>query len=484
MLLENLHFFGLKTVYNFLLFPILAALLIIQNGCSSNDNDARNRSLTTNEQDLTGILKRGKIRVLAENSSTSYFIYKGKKMGFEFELLQEFADDLGVELEIITVNDLDEITTKLNEGEGDIIACNYTITRDRLEEIAFSKPFFQTNQVLVQRKVNKKQTTIPTSFISNPLQLGKKKIVVWEKSSYYDRLINLQDEIGDSIYIRTTQGNESVEELIEQVSEGQIDYTVAEKNSAQINAIYYDNIDVRLAISFQQNVAFGLRKNTPLLKKRLDSWLQKFMQRETFAFIRRKYFEQPIQIRSFQSGDFSSKNGRLSPYDDIIKREASKNKFDWRLLAALIYQESKFDPTAQSFGGAYGMMQFMPGTGPKFGVYPESSPEEQIAGGMKYLTNIATLWSDIPDSETRNKFVLASYNAGSGHIKDAQRLALKRGLNPKKWEDNVEKMVLNLGKHEFYSDPVVKSGAIRRNITCRYVREIMSRYESYKSAFK
>jgi len=467
----------------------LAGILLVNAGCDTEDDDARKRPLTTNDNDLPGILKRGKLRVLAENSSASLFIYKGKRMGFEYELLREFAEDTGVELEVVTVLDLNEMNSRLNEGEGDIAACNYTITRDRQDEIAFSRPFFQTHQVLIQRRKDTLSGLSDEAWkryqVLDPLQLAHKKIDVWRNSSYYDRLLNLQDEIGDTIFIRPTQGNQSVEELIEMVADGQIDYTVAERNIAQINEKFYDNLDVSLPISFKQNVAFGLRKDAPLLKKRLDAWLTKFMQRESFAFIKRKYFTPAApkpEIAQVTISKSSRKNG-LSPFDDIMKAEAAKHNFDWRLLAALIYHESKFNPNAQAFGGAYGLMQFMPGTGPKFGVYPGSSPEVQIRGGMKYIAKIHRMWSSIEDPNERLKFVLASYNAGAGHIQDAQRLAEKHGLNPKVWNDNVEKMVMSLGKHEYYSDPVVKSGALRGTITYKYVRGIMARYEGYKTVF-
>jgi len=455
--------------------------------CGSGNSSAKAPPPAENEQDLPAILKRGKLRILAENSSTSFFIYKGKKMGFEYEILREFADDIGVELEIISVNDLNEIDRRLNNNEGDIIACNYTVTRDRQDEIAFSRPFFQTNQVLVQRKRDTLREMSPEAWskyhITDPLQLGKKKIDVWKESSFYDRLINLQDEIGDTIYIRPTHGNQSVEELIEMVSDGQIDYTVAEKNVAQINQGFYDNIDISLAISFKQNIAFGLSKNAPLLKKRLDQWLTKFMQKETFAFIRRKYFDPAVQTESYPANPGTMRKGELSPFDAIMKAEAAKYDFDWRLLGAIIYHESKFNPKAHAFGGAYGLMQFMPGTGPKFGVYPNSTPEVQIRGGMKYIAKIQALWVDVPNAEERNKFILASYNAGSGHIKDAQKLAAKHGLNPKVWDNNVEKMAQNLGKHEYYTDPIVTSGSFRGSFTCRYVRAINARYVTYKSMY-
>ncbi|WP_343605098.1 transporter substrate-binding domain-containing protein [Fluviicola sp.] len=451
--------------------------------CSSEKIDLRKKPLNAHDFDLPGIYKRGTLVVLAENSSTSFFIYKGKKMGFEYELLKEFAEDLGVALEVKIVNNLDEINEILNRGEGDIIACNYTITRERRSEINFSVPFLQTNQVLVQRKSTPETKDQKVTFITDPIQLAKKKVVVWEKSSYYTRLLHLEDEIGDTIFIRPTQAQEGVEELIEQVSDGLIDYTVAEKNVAEINERFYDNLDVSLPISFKQNIAFGLNKKSPILQKRLNIWLAKFMKRESFSYIKRKYFE---QIRSSVDGgiNFKSRKGSISPYDAILKAEGSKYNIDWRLVAALIFHESKFNPNARAFGGAYGLMQFMPGTGPKFGVYPTSPPEVQIQGGYKYLNRISKLWAGIKNDEERNKFILASYNAGAGHILDAQRLAEKKGLNPHVWEENVEKMVMNLGKHSYYTDEVVKSGAFRGNITIRYVRGITSRYETYKTLVK
>lgn len=474
-----------KAINRYLLPGLIGALLLLAR-CSVTDTDKRNTPLVANEQDLPGILKKGKLRVLAENSATSFFIYKGKKMGFEYEILREFAENIGVELEIIRVNDLDEINERLNNGEGDIIACNYTVTRDLQDQIAFSRPYFQANQVLVQRKLDPLIDITAEAWnkyhITDPLQLARKKVDVRRNSAHYERLLNLQNEIGDTIYIRPTHSNQSVEELMEMVSDGQIDYTVADRNIARINQEFYTNLDISLAISFRQNIAFGLSKKAPLLKKRLDAWLLKFMKKETFAYIKRKYYDFSSNLQYPEDGG-TIRRGALSPFDAIMKAEAEKYQFDWRLLAAIIYHESKFNPKAHAFGGAYGLMQFMPGTGSRFGVYPHSPPEAQIKGGMKYINSIRALWKDIPDENEKHKFMLASYNAGSGHIKDAQKLAAKRGLNPKVWAGNVEKMVQNLGKNEYYSDPVVENGAFRGGFTARYVNSIISRYESYKSMF-
>jgi membrane-bound lytic murein transglycosylase F len=462
-------------------FVVLISTLLYR--CTTVEEDSRNKPLETHNFDLPEIYKRGKIIVLAENSSASFFIYKGRKMGFEYDVLKEFAEDLGVKLEVKIVPDLNRINQMLQQGEGDIIACNYTVTKDRKDSIDFSIPILQTTQVIVQRKKNYSFGNEHTTFINEPLELAKKKVFVWNYSSYYTRLIHLQNEIGDTIYIQPTTSDEGVEELIEQVSNGTIDYTISERNIAEINAHFYDNIDASVPISFKQNIAFGLNKKSPILQKRINTWLTKFMKSGTFKFIKKKYFS---QLEKTVDGNFSFKprKGSISPFDQILRKEGAKYDIDWRLVAAIIYHESKFNPNARAFGGAYGLMQFMPGTGPKFGVYPSSSPEVQIKGGFKYLNRIEKIWKNVNSIDERMKFMLASYNAGAGHIIDAQKLAKKHGLNPNKWNNNVETMCINLGKHEYYTDPIVKSGAFRGKFTANYVKKIFERYSTYKELVK
>lgn len=470
---------------------LLLLIFVFSLGCSSSDKNEEtdpSKIETSNEMDLPDILKKGKLVILAENSSTSYFIYRGRKMGFEFEILKEFASDLGIDLEIKLIDDLNEANDLLNEGDGDLIACNYTISNDRKKIIDFSIPFLKTNQVLIQRKPDgwekMSQKEISSKLINDPTQLVKKRINVWEGSTYYRRLMNLQEEIGDTIYIQAETGEVSSEDLIENVSEGLIDYTVVEKNVAQINSQFLDNIDIHLDLSVKQKIAFGLRKASPLLKARLDQWLTSYMERPAFKYLKHKYFDLP-QIASLSNDSYSSvKGGQLSKYDHLFKKVAAKRNWDWRLLAAISFQESRFNPNAVGMGGAYGLMQFMPETGPIYKVYPSSPPEVQIEGGMKLLLKIYSLWKDIPLEEDRIKFSLASYNSGTSHVKDAQRLAEKHGLNSKVWDDEVEVMMKNLSKKEYYRDPVVQSGSARGVHTSKYVQTIYTRYLSYKSLFR
>ncbi len=440
-------------------------------------------------RDLPEILRMGKLTVLVENSSTSYFIYKEKKMGFEYELLKLFAEEIGVRLEVKVVHNLDNIIEMVDRGEGDLIACNYTITKDRNRRVSFSEHFLQARQVLVQRKPDgweeMEEEEWREGLIKSAEELAGKSIHVWKNSSYYQRLENLQEEIGDTIHIEPVKGNVSGEELVEMVAEGLIDYTVIEDNVAKINTEFFQNLDASLAVSVNQKMGFAMRKSSHLLKAKLDDWLIKFKKKGVFAHIYRRYFEgESLGFETETDNNFVALDGtHISEFDEFFQQAQKKTGWDWRLLSAIAYQESKFNPKAQAFGGAYGMMQFMPNTGPAFGVYPDSDPLTQIMGGAMKLQSDEKYWSMIKDPLQRKKFSLASYNAGRGHIIDAQRLAAKHGLNPNKWDENVETMILNLSKQEYYQDPVVKHGMMRSKTTYNYVRHVMERYLEWAEVY-
>ncbi len=479
----------MKVKKTYLFKILLVCLLFLATiNCTRIKKDTDNIEIPSTSIDLGEILKKGKLTVLAENSSTSFFIYRGKKMGFEYEVLKEFANELGVALEIKIVNNLDDLIPMLNNGEGDIIACNYTITRERKKQIDFSLPYIRTPQVLIQRKPEgwEKMTAaqINSLLVRDISELAHKKVHVWKNSSNYQRLSHLQDEIGDTIYIEEEDGVIGTEEMIEMVSEGLIDFTVTEENIAKVNDRFFENIDIATHVSVRQKIGFGLRKTSPLLNARLDKWLNQFMSKKTFKYIKNKYFDSKNTTLNATVIKSNLKGSQLSAYDAIFKEVALKYNWDWRLLASVAYHESKFNPTVRGFGGAYGMMQFMPNTGPKYGVYPSSPPNIQILGGMKKMSKDFISWSQIPDKAQREKFTLATYNAGKGHIEDAQRLARKHGLNPFIWDDNVEIMMANLSKSEYYRDEVVRNGAMRGARTNNYVKAIYARYLEWASVYK
>ena len=173
--------------------------------------------------------------------------------------------------------------------------------------------------------------------------------------------------------------------------------------------------------------------------------------------------------------------GVISHYDGYFQRYAATIRWDWRLMAAQCYQESTFDPQARSWAGACGLMQIMPGTADHLGLARGDmfDPEKNIEAAARYLGELERTFSDIHEHGERTKFVLAAYNGGHFHIRDAMALAQKNGHNPQRWAD-VEPYVLGLAKAEYYTDPVVKYGYMRGSETVDYVRKIHERWNGYR----
>jgi membrane-bound lytic murein transglycosylase F len=435
--------------------------------------------------DLPQINKRGNLVALTAYNANSYFIYKGEPLGFEYELLKLLADHLKVDLEIVIVHNLDQIFNKLNEGVGDIIAYNLTITKKRLRKVSFTDHHSVIRQVLIQKLPhnwhNMKRHEIDKTLITNPIDLIGKKIHVRKGSSYYPRLVNLSDEIGGDIDIVEVPGDVSTEELIRQVAEGEIKYTVCDENLAMINQIYYSNIDIRTAISFPQRIAWAVRKNSPLLEESIGRWLDQLKREPTFNVIYNRYYQDERYFRQrIKSEYLSTTGGKISPYDSLIQNGAQKLGWDWRLIASQIYQESQFDPRAKSWVGATGLMQLMPRIGREFGAKNLYNPSQNIAAGTKFLQWLEEYWEEIPDSLEKMKFILASYNAGQGHVQDARRLAEKFDKDPYKWDENVAELMLKKSQEKYYTDEVVEFGYCRGDEPVNYVKDILDRYDHYQ----
>jgi membrane-bound lytic murein transglycosylase F len=190
-----------------------------------------------------------------------------------------------------------------------------------------------------------------------------------------------------------------------------------------------------------------------------------------------------IYLKSIK--DIIKTNDQISVYDSLIKVYSKEIDWDWRLFASLIYQESRFNNTARSPAGAYGLMQMMPSTQKYFGIDITASPELQIAAGAKYIKFLNIMFkNNITNREERIKFILASYNIGSGHIYDAQRLAVKQHRNPCKWFNNVEKSLLSKSLPENYKDSInVRNGYCSGIETVNFVPEIMNRYKMFKKYY-
>ncbi len=436
------------------------------------------------KRDLDHIEEDGVLRAIMVYTGTSYFLYRGQLMGYEYELINRFALDLGVDVEIVLAKNNNDLIDMLNRGEGDIVAHGLTVTQRRQEFVDFMDYLYLIRQVLVQRKPDNwrqmKMHEIEKDLITDPIELIGETVSVRRNSAYYSRLKNLQQEIGGEINIDTLHGNISTQKAIKLVVDKEIDYTVSDNNIAELNSSYYPILNVETPISFSQRVAWAVRKNSPQLKEALNTWVKKMRENVDYYVIYNKYFKNTRSFKKRITSEFYSETtGKISPYDSIIKQNAEKIGWDWRLLSSLIYQESRFNAQEQSWAGAQGLMQIMPATARELGITNVIDPVQNIKGGASYLNQIWNRWESIPDSAQRLKFTLASFNCGYSHVVDAQRLTEKFGDNPRVWDNNVETYILNLMFPEYYNDEVVRYGYVMGEEPVNYVSQILERYNKY-----
>ena len=417
--------------------------------------------------DLPQIQERKELVVLTVNSSVSYFHYRGEPMGFQYELAQQFAKSLGLDLKVKVVKDEEQLVSSLLKGEGDLVAYNLIITNPLKDSLIYCGEEDITRQVIIQRRGKK--------ALKDVTELVGKKVYV-NSGKYRTRLENLNRELGGGIDIcEISSDSVSSEDLITWVAEDEI---------ARINRTYYPVLDINLAISFDQRSSWAVRKTSPLLAEAADKWHRENINSPAFRASARRYFE--LTKRPAHGAILSVKDGKISHYDDLFRRYAKEIGWDWRLLASLAYTESNFNPNVVSWAGAKGLMQLMPATARAMGVPPgkEQDPEESIKAAVKYIAGMQRTFSKITDKEEQAKFILAAYNSGIGHVTDAMALAEKYGRNRYIWEHHVAHFMLLKSNKEYYQDPVCKNGYARGSDTYEFVHEILARAELYRKKIK
>jgi membrane-bound lytic murein transglycosylase F len=470
------HFFGLTLVSVFFTF------------CSSQEPEfSLYEDLATITSIPTNVETTGSLVALVDNSISSYYIFKGQPRGFEYELLKWFCKDHDLRLEVKVMPTFDHAIDSLLVGAGDLVAANLTITGERSRKLQFTPWLMRTRQMLVQRypenHLNLSRKKLDDLMVNEALELEGKTVHVHRKSAFYDRLVHLDNENGLGINIKILSDDVDVEEMIEMVSKGQIDYTVVDENISHLFKHLYPNLDFNTPISLRQSIGWATRNESDSLQALLDAWILQNRSSTKFAVIYNKYFKPTrSKIRDMQSQFNLSRGGAISPFDDNFRKAGEKFSIDWKLLAALSYQESLFNPEAISPFGAMGLMQVLPNTASRFGVNETQllHPESNIMAGAAFLRYLFDFWDKKLDDENEViKFSLASYNAGLGHVQDAIRLAEVYELDTATWDGNVAVMLRKKSQPKYYQHPVVRHGFCRGNEPFRYVENVMGYYRQY-----
>jgi membrane-bound lytic murein transglycosylase F len=420
--------------------------------------------------DLDAIATGHVLRVLTRNNAASYFLYRGELVGFEYEFIREFARQQGLRLEIVVPPNSRDLLPWLVEGRGDIIAAAMTPTAGRRAQgVSFSKPYNFVSQVLVARSDEEE--------LRGPLDLDGRQVVVRRSSEYWTTLEQLRFSGVDFELIAAPEELET-NEIIAHVAAGAFDLTVADSNTLDLELTWRDDIKGAFALTEEKPQAWAVRGINPELLAAVDEFIDREYRGLFYNVIYDRYFRDERRIRRHRA-ERASHGGELSPYDALVRRYAEQYGFDWRLIVAVMYQESRFDPEAQSFAGARGLMQILPRTAEQLGFEDELAhdPEAGIHAGIRYLAWVRDRFDDELPVRDRMWFTLAAYNAGFGHVNDARRIAAEEGLNPNRWFGNVERAMMLLSRPQYAQN--ARFGYCRCAEPVNYVREILNRYNAY-----
>ncbi|HEV7571985.1 MAG TPA: transglycosylase SLT domain-containing protein [Thermoanaerobaculia bacterium] len=452
-------------------------------------------------RDLPEIAGGGVLCVLFTFNSTGYFLYRGETLGYEYELLTMFARDAKLRIEPVVIRDSTELFDHLNRGDGDVVAAQLSIpSATSPAAVAITDSLYETAPVVVQRSPSggtatptvakdlareEKETPstieVRARLISTPRDLAGQQVQIPRTSPYRQRLVELNEELTQDIDV--VEVDESSDRLIQELAEGEIALTVAAENVAALKSGEYTNLIIKPAIGPPQPVVWAVRRNAPQLLAALNQWLAKKRKAGLLAVLYRKYFlDRRAYTARINSPFLTAETGTLSPYDDWFREYARIPGWDWRLVAAQAFQESRFNPRAHSWAGAVGLMQIMPRTARQLHANA-ADPKQSVEAACRYLWTIDAQWKEIKSDSERIKFILASYNVGTGHVQDAVRLAAKNGDDPHSWLD-VSYWLIRKSKRSVYNDPVVKHGFARGTEPVAYVDQILLRWHNYKEFVK
>lgn len=421
--------------------------------------------------DLDSIKKNRQLRLITRNNASTYFMWKNQLMGFEYELIKQFAKEQKVNLKVLVADNYEQMFHWLEQGYGDIISAGLIKTPERARfAVGFSEPYLFVQEIIIQKNNEK-------PILSNRGLQGR-TFYVRQSSSYWRTLKKLQKQLrpdGIEFFIKTVSETMETEEIIKEVISGNYDLTLADSHIVAIEKSWHSGLQASFALTGEQGHRWLVRKTNQSLLKQLNQFIKTNYKGLFYNIIYNKYFKNSRNLFDAEKRDLNDKH--ISIYDHLIKSLAKEYHFDWRLLAAQVNKESQFNPKAESWTGAKGLLQVMPRTAREVGISNLDTPGNGLRAGVKYMAWINDQLSDELPADVQVWFTLAAYNAGLGHLKDARILAKKQGLNPDRWFGHVDQAFLLLAKPEYYKK--ARYGYVRGTEPVSYVKQIQALYELY-----
>lgn len=425
-------------------------------------------------RDWDAIRASGQLRLLTLSSPVTHYLWRGERLGFEYELVRKFADAQGLDLAVIVVRDHEELVEGLLAGRGDVVAAGWVETPARADAgLLFTRHYLEIRETFVTGGAS---GGAPRGSPVRALEdLAGRTVTVPRATSYVATLARLDGDF------EVEESERSSHTLLEEVAAGTVDVTLVDSHRAELAATFEPGLTLGLALDPVMSLVWAVGPGRVELKGELDAFLDAGYRGLDFNLLYNKYFVN--RRRQERQREHRVTGGALSQYDHLVKTAAESEGFDWRLIVSQMYQESGFDPQQISFAGARGLLQVMPRTAEELGVDPErlAEPEVGIDAGVRYLAWSRSRFPDLPPGE-QLWFALASYNAGYGHVQDARRLARQLGLEGSQWFGNVEVAMRRLGEPQYASEAAY--GYVRGSGVARYVSDIRNRYGAYVEHFQ
>lgn len=414
---------------------------------------------------LDQVRDRGEIVVATRNSPTAYYAGPQGTEGFEYELARRFADHLGVRLKVVIPENIADVFTMVEDGTVDLAAAGLTVTDKRRQRVRFGPVYQHISQQLVYRQGGKRPRRLED--VNGILE-------VMADSSHVENLQLLRTEHPDLSW----QENKNLEseELLTLVYERLIDYTVADSNEVSLNQRFFPELRVAFNISDPQPLAwaFSYKHDYSLHDEAWKFFDQLHDSGELDSLVERYYGHTDNMNYAGWQLFMDHVDNRLVRYQRLFEKAGREHNVDWRLLAAMGYQESLWNPSAKSPTGVRGMMMLTRLTARDLGIMHRTSAEQSVDGGARYVAQLMEKIPSTIEEPDRTWFALAAYNVGFGHLEDARQIAAERGFDPDKWLYVKDSLPL-LRKKKWYTK--TRHGFARGDEPVEYVQRIRAYYD-------
>lgn len=405
--------------------------------------------------------------MMTRGGATTYYRGpNGTPAGFEYDLAKAFAEWLGVELRVQETQRFSDLLPSLNRHHGDLVAANLTVTQQRAAQIRFGPTYNKTHSLVVYRRGEQAPKT--------PRDLLTGRLAVIAGSSYAETLAAVHVRYPELQW--TELADAGIEDLLNAVSEGELDYTIIDENLFTLNSPFFPKVRRGFTIGPETELAWAFPKDADgSLMLAARQFIDASTDNKLIVDLQRRYYKHLNQYTKIETYTYLKQvRQRLPRLRHMFEAAADELDLDWRLLAAVGYQESHWNPKAISPTGVRGVMMLTQNTARQLGISNRTDPRQSIFGGARYLNTIIQRLPDRIEYPDRIWLALAAYNVGYGHLEDARILTERQGGDPDSWLDVSERLPL-LARKQYYSE--LKFGYARGHTAVKYVERIRAYYE-------